>query len=127
MADTPFVDGIEEVNRAEHMSPRKTGDNIQAKRVATYVWNGSTWERMSSTSGASKDANKYAVSAISDDGTYKYFWFEDADKNYYIMRKHLTNLVFTYTKGTGGYEAVYQSATQGPSGTPTWDSYGDTF
>lgn len=44
MAD-PFVDGDGEVSRAEHISPRKTGDNIQAKRVASYVWNGSEWER----------------------------------------------------------------------------------
>lgn len=41
----PFVDGIEEIARAEHVSLRKTGDNIQAKRVANYVWNGSEWER----------------------------------------------------------------------------------
>lgn len=74
-----------------------------------------------------KATNAYSIVAISEDATYKYFWFEDADKNYYIMRKHLTNLVFTYTKGTGGYEAVYQSAILGPSGSPTWDSYGDTF
>lgn len=41
----PFTDGDGEISRAEHISPRKTGDNIQAKRVATYVWNGSGWER----------------------------------------------------------------------------------
>lgn len=74
-----------------------------------------------------KATNAYSISAISDDGTYKYFWFEDADKNYYIMRKNKTTKVFTYTKGTGGYEAVYQSAILGPSGSPTWDSYGDIF
>lgn len=44
MAD-PFLDGEGEIERAEHISPRKTGDNIQAKRVASYVWNGSSWER----------------------------------------------------------------------------------
>lgn len=42
----PFVDGDGEVSRAEHISPRKTGDNIQAKRTANYVWDGSNWQRM---------------------------------------------------------------------------------
>ena len=32
---------------AEHIGPDDTGDNIEAKRVANYVWNGSSWERMS--------------------------------------------------------------------------------
>lgn len=43
----PYTDGEGEVMRAEHISPRKTGDNIQAKRVASYVWDGSAWQRMS--------------------------------------------------------------------------------
>lgn len=46
MAD-PFLDGEGEIERAEHISPRKTGDNIQAKRVAQYVWDGANWQRMS--------------------------------------------------------------------------------
>lgn len=78
-----------------------------------------------STSG--KATGSYSISAISDDGTYKYFWFEDADLNYYIMRKTLATSVFTYTKGTGGYAAVYQSDVLGPSGSPTFASYGNTF
>jgi len=52
MAD-PFTDGEGELQRAEHISPRKTGDNISAKRVATYVWNSTTseWERMTQPGG----------------------------------------------------------------------------
>lgn len=42
----PFTDGDGEIERAEHISPRKTGDNIQAKRVAPYVWDGANWQRM---------------------------------------------------------------------------------
>lgn len=37
---TPSVDG------AEHIGPQQTGDNIEAKRTANYVWNGSLWQRM---------------------------------------------------------------------------------
>lgn len=33
------------IERAEHIGINDTGDNIEAKRVANYVWNGSTWER----------------------------------------------------------------------------------
>ena len=51
----PFTDGEGELQRAEHISPRKTGDNIAAKRVATYVWNSTTseWERMTQPGGSS--------------------------------------------------------------------------
>lgn len=34
------------INNAEHIGPDDTGDNISAKRVASYVWNGSSWQRM---------------------------------------------------------------------------------
>lgn len=80
-----------------------------------------------SSGGAAKATDAYGVQAVSDDGTYKYFFFEDASKNYYIMRKHILNKVFTYTKGTGGYSTVYVSSSAGPSGSPTWDTYGATF
>ena len=75
----------------------------------------------------SKATDAYSIAAISDDGTYKYFWFEDAALNYYIMRKTKTTSIFLYTKGTGGYASVYQSAILGPSGSPTFASYGNTF
>ncbi len=46
MAD-PWGKGIQEITQAEHISPAKTGDNIEAKRVVGYTWNGSSgqWER----------------------------------------------------------------------------------
>lgn len=80
-----------------------------------------------SSSSGGKATDAYGIQAISDDGTYKYFFFEDASANYYIMRKNLSTSVFDYTKGTGGYSAVYQSSILGPSGSPTWDDYGTTF
>ena len=126
MAD-PFTDGEGEIIRAEHISPRKTGDNIQAKRVANYAWNGSEWERASSTSGVSKATAAYSISAISETATNKYFFFEDKDLNWYIMRKNLTTLIFSYTKGIGGYTSVYVDATSAPSGSLTFATYGATF
>lgn len=37
--DTPRTD------KTEHISPLDTGDNIEAKRVATYTFNGTDWSR----------------------------------------------------------------------------------
>lgn len=88
-----------------------------------------TLETNATVSGTvtAKPTDAYSIQAISDDGTYKYFFFEDDSANYYIMRKHITNKVFDYTAGTGGYSSVYQSAILGPSGSPTYDDYGATF
>jgi hypothetical protein len=49
----PYSKGAESIIQSEHISPDKTGDNIEAKRVANYVWNGSAWERQSSTAASS--------------------------------------------------------------------------
>lgn len=77
--------------------------------------------------GAAKATDAYGIQAISDDGTYKYFFFEDDSANYYIMRKTKATSIFKYTKGTGGYAAVYVDETHGPSGSPTWADRGATF
>lgn len=37
------------IENAEHIDPATTGDNIAAKKVAPYVWNGSTWVRAPSS------------------------------------------------------------------------------
>lgn len=37
--------GSESIQQAEHISPNKTGDNIQAKRVAMYGFDGTNWQR----------------------------------------------------------------------------------
>ena len=34
---------------AEHIGPEATGDNIEAKRVANYFWNGTEWSRVTSS------------------------------------------------------------------------------
>lgn len=39
----PNLPGQEEIARNEHIGPGLTGDNIDAKKVANYVWNGSAW------------------------------------------------------------------------------------
>lgn len=44
----PHNQGAESITQAEHVSPSKTGDNIEAKRVVNYVWGGSDWVRATS-------------------------------------------------------------------------------
>jgi hypothetical protein len=81
----------------------------------------------SNSSGSTKATDSYGISAISETATYKYFFFEDASLNWYILRKTLATSVFNYTKGTGGYESVYVDSTSDPSGSLTFDTYGATF
>lgn len=119
------------IDRSEHISV-DDGESINAKRVGAYVWDTDTltWVRMTQPGGSSsssKATEAYSISAISNDGTYKYFLFEDASLNYYIMRKNLSTNSFKYTKGTGGYLTVYVDSTHGPSGSPAFDTYGATF
>lgn len=59
MAEKPYMEGLESTNQAEHISPDKTGDNIQAKRVASYVWNGLSWER--ATPGSASTPKKTLI------------------------------------------------------------------
>lgn len=85
----------------------------------------------SSSGGGGIPANKatdaYAYQAKSNDGTYKYFFYEDGAGNWYIMRLVITTGVATYTKGTGGYTSVYVDSTSAPSGSPTWSTYDVVF
>ena len=38
-------DRVKQTAEAEHIGPDYTGDNISAKKVANYAWNGTAWER----------------------------------------------------------------------------------
>jgi len=106
-----------------------TRGNLSAKRVVNYTYDASTDTLLpvSGTSTPPKASDEYGIQAISDDGTYKYFFFENDSTNYFVMRKNLTTKVFSYTKGTGSYTTVYQSEILGPSGSPTWGTRGATF
>lgn len=60
-------EGSESVIRSEHISPLKSGDNIEAKRVANYVWNGTQWERVGNSNGFNSNSN--ITTDISTPGT----------------------------------------------------------
>lgn len=50
---------------AEHIGPTETGDNIDAKRVAAYYWDGSNWQRQTLVTGATQPTTPTSTS-ISD-------------------------------------------------------------
>ena len=77
--------------------------------------------------GGGKATDAYSYQAKSNDGTYTYWFFEDADGDWYIRRKHDTNETHTFTKGTGGYSSVFIDKNSAPSGSPTYADYATTF
>lgn len=48
---------VPKITQAEHIGPDDTGDNIEAKRVASYVWDGANWVRMTQPGGSGGSTN----------------------------------------------------------------------
>lgn len=70
----PWGKGQQEISQAEHISPGKTGDNIEAKRVANYTWTGTGWERFTGMSATISTLNSTATplgSNASFEGTFE--------------------------------------------------------
>lgn len=62
---------VPSITNAEHIGPDDTGDNIEAKRVANYVWNGNDWERESSSvasaeGGATEDYQEIQTDVLNE-------------------------------------------------------------
>jgi hypothetical protein len=81
------------IDNAEHIGPNDTGDNIEAKRVANYVWDGSSWSRMSQPGGlvAGTDYNYLDVQQTS--ATVETFVFKTGGAGGTTVR----TVVVTYT------------------------------
>jgi len=132
----PTNDGNIVKRNSQYLDNLEHDETTGAKGVSIYgTPDGSSIYRLKVNSDGSinsaavpaKTTDAYGIQAISDDGTYKYFFFEADNADYYILRKTIATSVFKYTKGTGGYAAVYVDSTHGPSGTPTWADRGATF
>lgn len=69
MADT-FNKNHTEIAQAEHISPVKTGDNIEAKKTALYVWDPDVieWKRMTQPTIDAGDVQIDGVAAFADSG-----------------------------------------------------------
>lgn len=123
----PDFQGSESITQAEHISPNKTGDNIQAKRTANYVWNSSTleWERMTQPGGSSsggKATDAYAISNEEVTGTYEYYGFEDASGNWYILRVTSASGIYQYAAGSSAYSTAWTNRAS-----QSYASYSTTF
>lgn len=66
--------GSEQITRGEHISPDTTGDNIEAKKVANYNWDGTNWQRAGLMLVPGKDFDYLGIvndSATQDTLTFK--------------------------------------------------------
>lgn len=79
----PQTQGSESITQAEHISPAKTGDNIEAKRNANYVWdaNTSTWARMTQPSITTGDVVVEGTSSYSNGAGTEQRGLVDADRH----------------------------------------------
>lgn len=122
-----YVDGIETLIAATNSALNTIDGRVDGLETLVTSTNTKLDTLNTTVTSIGKPTDAYSICAISDDGTYKYYFFEDASLNYYVMRKTISTNIFLYTKGTGGYASVYQSAILGPSGSPTFASYGNVF
>lgn len=67
--------GITEIENQEHISTQKTGDNIAAKRVANYGWDGSNWQRISNAGGKLVSIAYDYIAATYPSGTQEVYAF----------------------------------------------------
>lgn len=91
---------------AEHIGPTETGDNIDAKRVAVYFWNGSSWERSmggtpqpSTPTVTSVDDSTSSVTIIAANSSRKEVEFQNTSSGNLFLRKGTT----AATTASGGY------------------------
>lgn len=62
---------VPRITKAEHIGPNDTGDNIEAKRVASYGWDGTNWQRQGLQLTPNKDYDYLDVQQTdSDTETY---------------------------------------------------------
>lgn len=77
--------------------------------------------------GTSSPTASYGYCAKSETATHQYLFYEDANDNWYVLRRNLSTEVVDYGKGVGGYQSVYDTPTTAPTPAPTYDTYGATF
>lgn len=62
---------VPRITQSEHIGPDDTGDNIHAKRVAAYGWDGTNWQRQGLQLTPKKDFDYLDVQQTdSDTETY---------------------------------------------------------
>ncbi len=93
---------VPSITNAEHIGPQDTGDNIEAKRVANYVWDGSEWVRQSSSSsGGGSSEIDYSVNDI-EEGTTSYYGKSNASGAFLVLKVTDTSVSYATVTNNGG-------------------------
>lgn len=101
---------VPRITRAEHIGPLDTGDNIEAKRVAGYVWNPDTlaWERMTQPDISVGSITIEGVAAYADSSDIPKAGLVDADRH--VQVDVLTMPPITVDPPVGGATEAEQEA-----------------
>lgn len=90
----------ETVTRSEHIDPKTTFDNIQAKRVAPYNWDGNNWQRQPLPL-ITKPYDSFVFSNADANGNYQTLTFKNGGTTVqtlslsYDVNSNITQLVRT--------------------------------
>lgn len=95
----PYGEGQASVIISEHISPRKTGDNIEAKRTAGYVFNPSTleWQRDTNTNIITSEQIYKVLQDIRDGITMPVYYDEPTNANRVLSAGGTLSTVSTVT------------------------------
>ena len=119
-------DRVKQTAEAEHIGPDYTGDNISAKKVANYVWNGSSWERMVQPSGSASASTlaDFSVNDI-DDGTTAYFGKTKPDGTWLVQKVTDTSVSYATVSNNGAVTSYTDAWTN--KATLTYGRFDEAF
>lgn len=87
---------VPRITKAEHIGPNDTGDNIEAKRVVPYYWDGSNWQRQPFAPGNLVTQAYDYVSVAYPTTTTEVYSFKNGGSSGTLI----TTLTLTYTDTT---------------------------
>lgn len=111
-------DRVKQTAEAEHIGPEYTGDNISAKKVANYVWNGTDWERATPAGGSS---SVFGCNDISD----PYYGYTNPSGEWQIRKVEASGVSYATVLNNGGV-ADYVTAWS-TKATLTYQRYDEAF
>jgi hypothetical protein len=110
---------------SQYIPVRLTDGEKFYEGTATVIAGGGSSSSASSSGGP---LATYGYSAKSTTDTYKYFFYEDSEGAWCIIRKNLSTEVVDYARGTGGYDTVYVDSTTAPTvDSGDFVSWGEAF
>ena len=92
-------DRVKQTAEAEHIGPDYTGDNISAKKVANYVWDGGAWNRMTQPGGVS-GATSWGTNDM-DEGATSYYGQSSAGGAWKVIKLTDTSVSYATVSNNG--------------------------